>query len=131
MQSTCPGSREPRLRFIGYVSSIACQLTSGRGAWLSQLFRGELTLPAVSEMEREVARVHAWADQLFPARNEGHFIGPFLAHYIDELLCDMGLRTFRTRHVLSEYMSPIWPLRYRDIAEERRRARTTPVPHAN
>jgi cation diffusion facilitator CzcD-associated flavoprotein CzcO len=48
--------REPCLGFIGYASSIACQLTSEIAAhWLSQCFRGELKLPSVSAMEREIA----------------------------------------------------------------------------
>jgi dimethylaniline monooxygenase (N-oxide forming) len=115
---------EPRIGFIGYASSIACQLTSEIAAhWLSQCFRGELTLPAVAEIEREISRVHAWADEIFPARPEGYFIGPFLAHYIDELMRDMRLETRRTRHFLSEYFAPLWPSRYRDVGEERRRAR--------
>jgi dimethylaniline monooxygenase (N-oxide forming) len=116
--------REPRLGFIGYASSTACQLTSEIAAhWLSQCFRGELKLPAVSEMEREISRVHAWAAEVFPARPEGYFVGPFLAHYIDELMRDMRLETCRTRRLLSEYFAPFWPSRYRDVGQERRRAR--------
>jgi Flavin-binding monooxygenase-like len=94
---------EPRLGFIGYASSIACQLTSEIAAhWLSQCFRGELKLPAAAEMEREISRVHAWAEEVFPARTQGYFVGPFLGHYIDELMRDMGLETRRTHHLLSE-----------------------------
>ncbi len=74
-------------------------------------------------MEREVARVHGWAEEVFPGRSEGYFVGPFLGHYIDELMRDMGLDTFRTRHLLSEYFGPFWPSRYRDVGYERRRAR--------
>jgi dimethylaniline monooxygenase (N-oxide forming) len=121
--------REPRLGFIGYASSIACQLTSEIAAhWLSQCFRGELPLPAVAEMEREIARVHAWAADVFPARAEGYFVGPFLGHYIDELMRDMRLKTRRTRHALSEYFAPLWSSRYRDVGEERRRARPPAAP---
>jgi dimethylaniline monooxygenase (N-oxide forming) len=116
--------REPRLGFVGYASSIACQLTSEIAAhWLSQCFRGELPLPAVSEMEREIARVHAWAADVFPARAGGYFLGPFLGHYVDELIRDMRLETRRARHWISEYFAPLWPSRYRDVGEERRRAR--------
>jgi dimethylaniline monooxygenase (N-oxide forming) len=123
--------REPRLGFVGYASSIACQLTSEIAAhWLSQCFRGELQLPAVSDMEREIDRVHAWAADVFPARAEGYFIGPFLGHYIDELMRDMRLNTRRTRHVISEYFAPLWPSRYRDVGEERRRARIPAAPSA-
>jgi dimethylaniline monooxygenase (N-oxide forming) len=116
--------QEPRLGFVGYASSTACQLTSEIAAhWLSQCFRGELQLPAVPEMEREISRVHTWAAEVFPARTEGYFVGPFLAHYTDELMHDMRLKTRRTGHFLSEYFAPLWPSRYRDVGHERRRTR--------
>jgi dimethylaniline monooxygenase (N-oxide forming) len=121
--------RETRVGLIGYASSTACQLTSEVAAhWLSQCFRGELKLPAVSGMEREIARVHAWADEVFPARSEGYFVGPFLGHYIDELMRDMRLETFRTRHLVSEYFAPFWPSRYRDVGQERRSGRVSIAP---
>jgi hypothetical protein len=74
-------------------------------------------------MEREIARVHAWADEVFPARSEGYFVGPFVAHYIDELMRDMRLETRRTPDLLSEYFGPFRPSRYRDVGRERRQAR--------
>jgi dimethylaniline monooxygenase (N-oxide forming) len=121
--------RAPRVGFIGYASSIACQLTSEIAAhWLSQCFRGELKLPAVADMERDISRVHAWANEVFPARTEGYFVGPFVAHYIDELMRDMRLETHRTRHLLYEYFTPFWPPRYRDVGEDRRRARLSISP---
>jgi Flavin-binding monooxygenase-like len=122
-------AREPRVGFVGYASSTACQLTSEIAAhWLSQCFRGEMQLPAVPEMEREISRVHAWAEHVFPARPEAYFVGPFLAHYIDELMRDMRLEPFRARHVFSEYFAPLWPSRYRDVGQERRRARLAACP---
>src|SRR5439155_8560512 len=52
----------PRLGFIGYNSSTACQLTSEVAAhWLSDRFLGRLRLPDVDEMDREIARVRHWA----------------------------------------------------------------------
>ena len=114
----------PRLGFNGYSSSIAAQLTSEISAhWLSQCFRGELALPSVDEMDREIGRVGAWMRERFPARPEGYFVGPYLAHYLDELLSDMGLRTNRTDTTVKEFMGPLWPSRYRDVGAERRRAR--------
>jgi dimethylaniline monooxygenase (N-oxide forming) len=117
---------EPQLGFVGYASSLACQFTSEMGAhWLSQHFRGELALPSSAVMEREIARVQEWTAEVFPARKEGYFIGQYLAHYVDDLVRDMGLRTFRTGNVLAEYFLPFWPERYQKLAEERRRARGT------
>ena len=115
---------ERRLGFVGYSASIAAQLTSEIGAhWLSQCFRGELALPSEGEMDHEIARVARWMAERFPARPEGYFVGPYLSHYLDELLADMGLRTNRTGSRIKEYMAPLWPSRYRGVAEERRRAR--------
>jgi dimethylaniline monooxygenase (N-oxide forming) len=116
--------REPHLGFVGYASSIACQLTSELAAhWLSQCFRGELCLPSAADMEAKIARVQQWVDEVFPRRKESYFIGPFLAHYVDELMRDMGLKTHRTRDPFTEYLAPFMPSRYRGLGEERRRAR--------
>jgi dimethylaniline monooxygenase (N-oxide forming) len=118
---------EPGLGLIGYASSTACPFTSEVAAhWLSQCFRGELALPAPSQMTRSIAEVLEWSARAFPGRPEGFFIGPYLAHYVDDLMRDMGLRTRRTGNPLSEYLAPLWPERYRDIAQERRRRRELP-----
>jgi len=50
----------------------------------------------------------------------GHFIGPYLAHYLDDLMADMGLRRWRTGNVYAEYLTPLTPDRYRGVAAERR-----------
>ena len=115
---------EPRLGFIGYASSTACQFTAEIGAhWLSQCFRGELSLPSVAEMDREIERVRRWIGETFPARDQGYFIGPYLAHYADDLMRDMGMPVRRTSNVFREYFAPFWPSRYGTLGEERRRAR--------
>lgn len=111
---------EPRLGFIGYASSAACQLTSEVAAhWLSECFREALRLPGAADMEREIARVLKWTDEVFPARNQGYFIGPYVAHYLDELLRDMRLPRRRTPNLLAEYFAPLWPSRYQNLGGER------------
>lgn len=74
-------------------------------------------------MDWEIARVRKWASEAFPERNEGYFIGPYVAHYTDELVEDMGLRTKRIRDPLRRYFGRFLPDRYRDLASERRSAR--------
>jgi dimethylaniline monooxygenase (N-oxide forming) len=114
-----------RLGFIGYNSSTASQLTAEVGAhWLSQVFRSELALPSVAEMDREIGRFRRWAAEVMPSRAGGSFVGPHLAHYLDELMDDMGLPAARTRVFLAEYLTPLWATRYRVLGEERRRARS-------
>jgi cation diffusion facilitator CzcD-associated flavoprotein CzcO len=119
---------EQCLGFVGYASSVACQLNAEISAhWLSQHFRGELTTPTVDDMNREIERVGAWLVEVLPAHPQGHLIGPYVAQHIDELMDDMGLPRRRTRNVLSEYFGQFSPARYCHVAEERRRHRRAPV----
>lgn len=115
---------EPHLGFVGYASSGTCPLISELSAhWLSQCFRGELGLPSVTEMEQEIDRVLAWTAEVFPERAAGYFIGLYIAHFADDLLRDMGLRTRRSGNIFSEYFGRFWAERYTGIAEERWRSR--------
>jgi len=117
--------REPRLGFVGFASSAACTLTSELAAhWLSQCFRGELRLPSPAAMEREIRGFHQWATRTFPDRPEGSFIGPYVAHYADDLVHDMGLPVRRKRNSFHEYLGPLTADRYRTVARERRQARS-------
>ena len=74
-------------------------------------------------MEQEIARVERWASEVVPGRDQGYFIGPFIAHYADDLLRDMGLPTRRRSNIFAEYMAPFWPERYGTLAADRRRTR--------
>ena len=74
-------------------------------------------------MDREIERVRRWMGETFPARDQGYFIGPYVAHYVDDLLRDMGAPVRRTSNVFREYFAPFWPSRYATLGEERRRAR--------
>jgi hypothetical protein len=112
------------LGFVGYNSSTACQLTSEIAAhWLSECFLGSLPMPSAEQMEQEVRLLHQWADRTFPNRSQGFFVGPYVAHYIDELLSDMGLRTKRSSNAIAESLLPLWPSRYAGLREERQRLR--------
>jgi hypothetical protein len=54
---------------------------------------------------------------------------PFNFHYINDLLRDMGARTWRTRNRLREYLMPVDPSIYADLAaelEQKRRPREVP-----
>jgi dimethylaniline monooxygenase (N-oxide forming) len=112
---------EPRLGFIGYASSTACPLVSELAAhWLAHCFRGDLVLPRREDMDHEIDRVLEWLADVFPGRADGYFIGPYIAHYADELLGDLGILTRRAGSALSEYLAPVWSTRYAGVAEERR-----------
>src|SRR5881296_1622039 len=114
----------PRLGFIGYNSSTACQLTSEVAAhWLSDRFLGRLRVPSVEDMNREIERVRRWTAEVMPARSRGFFVGPWVVPHLDELMRDMGLPAVRSSNFIAENLMPVWPTRYRTLAEERRRAR--------
>ena len=113
-----------RLGFVGYNSSTACQLTSEVAAhWLSDCFLGRLRLPAVDAMDREIARVRRWTAEVMPGRGRGFFVGPYVLPHLDELMADMGLSTVRSGNFVAENLLPMWPARYRRLAEERRQER--------
>ena len=117
----------PRLGFIGYNSSTACQLTSEVAAhWLSERFLGRLRVPSVENMNREIERVRRWTAEVMPTRSRGFFVGPWLVPHLDELMRDIGLPAVRSSNFTSENLLPVWPTRYRMLAEERRRARHAP-----
>jgi hypothetical protein len=112
---------EPNLGFVGYASTIANTLTSEMSAhWLSDAFLGTLQLPGQDAMKEEISRVQRWAERTFPSAREGYFIGPFIAHHVDELVGDMGLSTGRASNALIEYLGRFLPTRYQGVAEERR-----------
>src|SRR5207245_1192047 len=120
-----------RLGFVGYNSSTACQLTSEVAAhWLSDCFLGRLRPPSVEHMDREIDQVRRWAAEVMPARSRGFFVGPYVVPHLDELMCDMGLPTVRSCNFIAENLLPVWPARYRLLAEERRRRRDAPAPPA-
>ena len=113
-----------RLGFVGYNSSTACQLTSEVAAhWLSDCFLGRLRVPSVEAMDREISRVRRWTAEVMPARSRGFFVGPYVVPHLDELIADMGLSTVRSGNFVAENLLPMWPARYRRLAEERRQAR--------
>jgi len=76
-------------------------------------------------MEREIAHVQQWAAELFHPARRGYFLGPYIAHYVDDLMRDMGLPTHRTGNPITEYLGRFLPGRYQDVGAERRQARST------
>lgn len=108
------------LGFIGYNSSTVCQLTSEMAAnWLSEVFLGRMRLPSVAEMDDDIGCMHRWLAQEMPGHCAGYFIGPFVSHYVDDLMRDMELSTTRTGNFITENLLPMWPSRYSTVAEER------------
>ena len=110
----------PRLAFVGYNSSLYSQLTSEIGArWVAEHVHGRLTLPPQPEMRRRIETRLEWIRAERPdALAAGTCVVPFNFHYIDDLLTDMGARTWRTRNRLREYLMPVDPSIYAGLKAE-------------
>jgi cation diffusion facilitator CzcD-associated flavoprotein CzcO len=110
----------PRLAFVGYNSSLYSQLTSEVGArWLAEHVQGRLRLPGPPEMERTIDERLAWLRAERPHHlTSGTCLIPFTFHYLNDLLRDMGARTWRSRNRLREYLMPVDPSLYADLGAE-------------
>ncbi|MDX1687588.1 MAG: NAD(P)/FAD-dependent oxidoreductase [Candidatus Promineifilaceae bacterium] len=115
---------EHRLGFVGYTGTFINSLVIEIAAhWLSECFLGELDLPGKDEMEREIEHVRQWSEEHFPSAKGGLLLGPFTAHYVDDLMRDMDLEAHRTDNLLAEHFGRLLPSRYKDVGRERRQAR--------
>lgn len=112
---------EPNLGFVGYASSIGNTLTSEIAAhWLASHFQNMIDLPETEEMYEQIERVHDWATEMLPAASEGYLIGPYITHYIDELMRDMGLSAHQAGNFVEECFGRFHPRRFEGISEQRR-----------
>jgi cation diffusion facilitator CzcD-associated flavoprotein CzcO len=121
----------PRLAFIGYNSSLYSQLTSEIGArWLAEHVQERLALPSQAEMQERIEERLAWLKAERPhSMNAGTCVIPFNFHYINELMRDLGARTWRSRNRLREFMMPVDPSLYAGLRaelEQKRLRRTAP-----
>ena len=113
-----------RLAFIGFFPTLTCPLSSEIGAhWVAQYFSGNMALPSIEEMDRDIDRLENWAKERVPESEDGVFTGPYIAHYVDDLMRDMGLPTRRTGNFLHEYLGTFLPSRYGTIGQELKAAR--------
>lgn len=105
--------REQRLGFVGYAQSFVSTISAEVPAqWLSAAFRNQLDLPDPSAMDREIEKVKNWAETVFPSAGSGYFIGPYLVHYLDDLLRDLEVGPHRDPNPLREYLGRVLPERY-------------------
>ena len=117
-----PGQQ--RLAFIGFFPTLTCPLSSEVGAhWAAQLFTGNMSLPSTVEMDQTIERLENWARERVPELEDGVFTGPYIGHYVDELMRDMGMPTMRTSNFLKEYLGSFLPSRYGTLGEELKAAR--------
>ena len=58
-----------------------------------------------------------------PELEDGVFTGPYIGHYVDELMRDMNMPTMRTSNLLKEYLGSFLPSRYATLGQELKAAR--------
>ena len=110
---------QQRLAFAGFFPTLTCPLSSEVGAhWVAQLFAGNMKLPATEDMDQSIDRLENWARERVPELEDGVFTGPYIGHYVDELMRDMNMPTKRTSNFLHEYFGSFLPSRYATLGQE-------------
>lgn len=108
----------PGLVFVGRASSISSILTYCLQAhWLAQLIKGNLKLPSIDGMRRNIEEMRAWKRAWIPfsparsARLIAHS-----QHYHDELLRDLDVSPLRKTGMLAPIKELIVPYQPSDYA---------------
>lgn len=88
--------------------------------WLAALWRGELALPPVTDMERDVEHVREWKRQNIhfePSRSCA--VNTRFQQYIDIMLADLELSPYRKLpNVFAEVFGPYRPADYAGLVDE-------------
>ncbi|MES2180301.1 MAG: NAD(P)/FAD-dependent oxidoreductase [Gemmatimonadota bacterium] len=126
--------RLPGLGFAGFNHGFMHVPAAEVGAlWLAALWRGELTLPPVEQMERNIEHIRAWK------REHIHFepsracaVNTRFQQYLDIMLADLGQSPYRKLpNVFAEIFAPYCPADYAGVVDahlaKTRRKVLTPV----
>ena len=113
--------RLPHLGFAGFNHGFMHVPSAEIGAlWLAALWRGDLTLPPVEQMERDVEHVRSWK------RANIHFepsracaVNTRFQQYNDIMLADLGVTPYRKLpNVLAEIFAPYKPADYTRVVDD-------------
>lgn len=117
--------RIPRLAFAGFNHGfLHVPSVEVATLWYSAVLAGDLELPPVAEMERQIDEIRAWKREhiLFePSRSCGTTTR--FHQYLDVLLGDLGLRARRKSNPLTELVSAYTAADYAGLVDEYARAR--------
>ena len=113
--------RIPRLGFAGFNHGFMHVPAAEIGAlWLAALWRGELELPPMEQMERDIEHVRSWKRahiQFEPSR--GCAVNTRYQQYLDIMLADLGISPYRKLpNVLAEVFAPYRPADYAGVVDE-------------
>lgn len=83
----------PNLAFVGYNSSLMCQLSCEAGAMMvSECLRGGLKLPSIEEQNRYIDQRLDWNRSRTDGNYfRGTYVVPFSIHQLDEVLDEIDL----------------------------------------
>jgi cation diffusion facilitator CzcD-associated flavoprotein CzcO len=107
---------QPTLGFVGYNSSLFCQLSAELSAhWLAELWSGGFSVPSRDLMQRQVEDRLQWYRQNRPmdlASYKNSCVAPFNYRHFDELLTDMGAPTRHSGNRIVEGLRTLTPTHY-------------------
>jgi cation diffusion facilitator CzcD-associated flavoprotein CzcO len=102
---------EPTLGFVGYNSSLFCQLSAELAAgWLAECWTGGFTPPTADVMRRQVEDRLQWYREHRPLDLQSYknaCVPPFNYRHFDELLRDMGAPSRHSANRLREGLRPL------------------------
>ncbi|PON46146.1 Dimethylaniline monooxygenase, N-oxide-forming [Parasponia andersonii] len=105
--------RIPQLAVIGYAESLSSLCTSEmRCQWLAQFLTGNLKLPRIREMEKDVMMWENFLKQYSGKYFRGSCNASVHIWYNDQLCKDMGCKTRRKNGILAELFQPYGPADY-------------------
>lgn len=113
--------RIPTLGFAGFNHGFMHVPSAEIGAlWLAALWRGELQLPPVEQMERDVEQVRAWKRaHIHYEPSRACAVNTRFQQYLDILLADLGISRHRKLpNVFAEVFAAYRPADYADVVEE-------------
>ena len=111
----------PGSGFLGYNSSFFSPLTSEVGAWwLAEYAKGNLVLPSCKQMYEDIDAYLNWSiSNVPPAFAYGTCVSPFHFHHLEDLIEDMGFKTFgKGSKPLQGIMERINPVVYQQIRQQ-------------
>ena len=124
----------PNAGFLGYNSSFFSPLTSEVGSWwLAEYAKGNLVLPSHKQMYEEIDAHLSWSiNNVPPAFAYGICVSPFNFHHLEDLIEDMGFKTFgKGAKPLQGIMERIKPSLYQQIRQQLKDKKPLPVKDAS
>ncbi|KAB1201401.1 putative flavin-containing monooxygenase 1 [Morella rubra] len=112
--------RIPQLAVIGYAEGLSNLFGSEvRSQWLAHFLDGNVALPSIKEMEKEV---NVWENSM--KQYAGRYlrrscIGSINIWYNDQLCKDMGCQHKRKKGIFAEYFQPYGPTDYAGLTSKR------------